>query len=342
MARILKRPMFNRGGSTNNGIMTGLKDRRQYEQGAFGKEAEQTAKDVYELMKEMVPEPQAKFPIGQVGLNLISGKYAGDGLLRNIAGSAQDPYTAFTKADDAKRNFDRKLRMQAAGIGVKDAMTKKNQAKSYQALAVANELGKIIPQIYVLEEQLKKDPNNQDLLMKLDVLKTKRRNFSKTDKVTEATLKIFAESTTGQMMFESIKEGLLKDDRIDGKNKYTGLEDSQLNIDAIQELKRQLSEFTRTGNADGGRIGLAAGGMDMMPMQPEPRGNPGVVTEELGNPISYNQLRARLPKEITNDIVQLMSVSSEALEDFANIANQQDVDNFNKKYSVNLVLPSEE
>ena len=36
-----------------------------------------------------------------------------------------------------------------------------------------------------------------------------------------------------------------------------------------------------------------------------------------------------------------MSVSSEALEDFANIANQQDVDNFNKKYSVNLVLPSE-
>ena len=82
--------------------------------------------------------------------------------------------------------------------------------------------------------------------------------------------------------------------------------------------------------------------MDMMPMQPEPRGNPGVVTEELGNPISYNQLRARLPKEITNDIVQLMSVSSEALEDFANIANQQDVDNFNKKYSVNLVLPSEE
>ena len=59
------------------------------------------------------------------------------------------------------------------------------------------------------------------------------------------------------------------------------------------------------------------------------------------NPISYDQLRARLPKEITDDIVKLIAVSSEALEDFANITNQKDVDNFNKKYSVNLVLPSE-
>ena len=33
MARILKRPMFNRGGSTNNGIMTGLVDRKGYAEG---------------------------------------------------------------------------------------------------------------------------------------------------------------------------------------------------------------------------------------------------------------------------------------------------------------------
>ena len=59
------------------------------------------------------------------------------------------------------------------------------------------------------------------------------------------------------------------------------------------------------------------------------------------NPISYDQLRSRLPQEITNDIVRLLSVSAEALEDFANISSQKDVDNFNKKYSVNLVLPSE-
>jgi len=36
-----------------------------------------------------------------------------------------------------------------------------------------------------------------------------------------------------------------------------------------------------------------------------------------------------------------MANSVEALEDFAMISTQQDVDNFNKKYSVQLVLPAE-
>jgi len=33
MARILKRPMFNRGGSTNEGIMDGLVDRKKLSNG---------------------------------------------------------------------------------------------------------------------------------------------------------------------------------------------------------------------------------------------------------------------------------------------------------------------
>ena len=56
--------------------------------------------------------------------------------------------------------------------------------------------------------------------------------------------------------------------------------------------------------------------------------------------ISYEQLRARLPKEIGNDIVTLMANSASALEDFASIQSQQDVDNFNTRYGVNLVLPT--
>ena len=67
---------------------------------------------------------------------------------------------------------------------------------------------------------------------------------------------------------------------------------------------------------------------------------PGPMAQS-DNPISYAQLRARLPAEITDDIVALMANSAEALEDFATIATQQDVDQFNKKYNVNLVLPSE-
>jgi hypothetical protein len=65
--------------------------------------------------------------------------------------------------------------------------------------------------------------------------------------------------------------------------------------------------------------------------------SPERATEQL----SYEELRARLPKEITNDIVQLLSQSEEALLQFANIRTQQDVDSFNQTYDVQLILPQE-
>ena len=57
--------------------------------------------------------------------------------------------------------------------------------------------------------------------------------------------------------------------------------------------------------------------------------------------ITYEELRARLPQEIGDEIVRLLANSAEALEDFATIQTEQDIANFNKKYGVNLVLPSE-
>ena len=48
--------------------------------------------------------------------------------------------------------------------------------------------------------------------------------------------------------------------------------------------------------------------------------------------LSFEELRARLPQEITNDIVKLLSESKQALVDFANIRTQQDVNAFNQKY----------
>ena len=64
------------------------------------------------------------------------------------------------------------------------------------------------------------------------------------------------------------------------------------------------------------------------------------MPEELGG-ITYEELRARLPQEIGDEIVRLLANSAEALEDFATIQTEQDIANFNKKYGVNLVLPSE-
>jgi hypothetical protein len=76
-----------------------------------------------------------------------------------------------------------------------------------------------------------------------------------------------------------------------------------------------------------------------------PRGDVSMqetVEEDMpSDQLSYEELRSRLPVEITDDIVRLLVSSTAALGDFAQIQTQQDVDNFNAKYGVNLVLPSE-
>ena len=55
--------------------------------------------------------------------------------------------------------------------------------------------------------------------------------------------------------------------------------------------------------------------------------------------MDFATLRNRLPQEITDDIVQLLANSKEALQDFYYINSQNDVSNFNTKYGVNLILP---
>ena len=57
--------------------------------------------------------------------------------------------------------------------------------------------------------------------------------------------------------------------------------------------------------------------------------------------ISYDQLRDRLPPEISDDIVLLLSQSYEAFADFAEIQTQADVNEFNIKYNVQLFLPQQ-
>ena len=55
--------------------------------------------------------------------------------------------------------------------------------------------------------------------------------------------------------------------------------------------------------------------------------------------LDYATLRDRLPKEINNQVVQLLASSEQALQDFAYITSQNDVNNFNIKYGVNLIIP---
>jgi len=108
-----------------------------------------------------------------------------------------------------------------------------------------------------------------------------------------------------------------------------GYKVSDKDVNAILK-KRQRS-------ATGGRVGYADAGAVMPAAMPTDQ---GAAPEDTAG-VTYEELRARLPQEVTDDIVRLLANSAEALEDFAMIQTEQDINIFNKKYGVNLVLPSE-
>jgi len=112
--------------------------------------------------------------------------------------------------------------------------------------------------------------------------------------------------------------------------------------ESIQEMIKIIQ-----GYKEGGRINKAmGGGMDMgqaqvMPaaqtMAPGPEMMPQGGGQDMGGD-PFQILRARLPREIPDDVVSLIAYNQKAFADFANIQDQDDVDLFNQKYNVQLVV----
>ena len=99
--------------------------------------------------------------------------------------------------------------------------------------------------------------------------------------------------------------------------------------------------FARLGLQQGGRVNRALGSPDtgeqIITTEAETIG--AETAEKPVLKLTYAELRNRLPQEITDDVVQLLANSEEALQDFAYIETQNDVDSFNLKYGVNLIIP---
>ena len=357
MNRIMRRPMFRKGGSAGEGITSGLRQGYQDPAGTvqpndlskinIGNLNMQQLRELAESMAYKAPPMPRDTSLDDFkidfGLDLISRPPSGN-IFQTAALSAKEPFSrfrasraAFDKSiqDRAVNRYNAEADMFKTLIDAQSDILGGSAGKSYRDLEIAKQLETIIPQIYDLEAKQKAGTITDEEVIQLDVLKTQRNNFTKKNPVTEGAIDIFIKSSQGQTLFSSITEQLFRDDKTDGTNKYKNENDPQLFIDAIDQIKKILGQFS-----GGGRAGYANGEMVMEEqiketMTPEPK------MPSIANPISYDQLRARLPKEITDDIVQLMANSAEALEDFASISTQQDVDQFNKKYNVNLVLPAE-
>ena len=126
------------------------------------------------------------------------------------------------------------------------------------------------------------------------------------------------------------------------------------------ESAKELYDRIQSGLAEGGRVGFQEGTPNPTLPQPKPKEpmddrkvenlmkaapaleNPGEVKQmAMKDEDVFAALRRRLPQEITDDVVRLIAYNAEAFADFADISDQSDVDSFNEKYNVQLVLPVE-
>ena len=150
----------------------------------------------------------------------------------------------------------------------------------------------------------------------------------------------------------------LEDYLLSAKTKMGNLFDEDEERKFYNRIKGQLGE--REFDAEGGRVGFQEGTPDPTLPQPKPKGpmddrkvenlmraapaleNPGEVKQmAMKDEDVFAALRRRLPQEITDDVVRLIAYNPEAFADFADISDQSDVDSFNEKYNVQLVLPVE-
>ena len=359
MSRIFRRPMFRKGGPVNDGIMTGIVDRENHAlsdpDGVGGQttmdfinkiiptESEMSAfRDRMPKQKEQsgLDDPLTSFLL-QYGPSL-AGTTGGGSTIGNVLLASKGPIANLLKDVKEKKQLDYVTESDAFKTLLEakaDALSGAGSQKTYRDIIVNKEVERLVPLISDLTSQLEDeslaDADKIKIQNELESAKISLNNLKKSDPTGEALLEVFIKSPQGSNLFTNTISNLFKGN----PEKYPGgKNDPKLLEDAVKDVRKFLTGVMepRSGVKDGGRIQL----QDGTPPVTEARGG-GQDMSQNDNPISFDQLRARLPEEITNDIVTLMSNSAEALNDFASISTQQDVNNFNKKYNVNLVLPAE-
>jgi len=370
MNNLYKRPMFRKGGSAEGGITSGLQAPRQGYEKAGSVQSLNMDQNISEFLKnasigdmktvadQMYPDKPrtdySKRRLGDLmidfGINIASQTPTGSGISGAIStalAAAKDPFERF-KASRANEELlmdqqsesldDRRAGMFKSLIeGQSDILAEKNASSLFRDEAAAAELRRIIPRLQELKEKRKNNTLGPGEDTELITLQEEFNLYRKKDVGQDLLVEIFVKGKGENYLPYKMDDLYNEDLKLGADRKYKSKNDPQLEKDAIDAIKKEIQELTY---AEGGRAGYANGKMVEEQVTETETMAPGPIAES-DNPISYDQLRARLPAEITDDIVRLMANSAQALEDFAMISSQQDVDLFNQKYSVNLVLPSE-
>jgi len=85
------------------------------------------------------------------------------------------------------------------------------------------------------------------------------------------------------------------------------------------------------GMAKGGRVGMQEGGTTNVQMEPS----------SADIQLTYEELRKRLPPEVSDGVINLIMNSEQAMIDFAQLMTPEDIAVFNDKYNVDLQYPTQ-
>jgi hypothetical protein len=369
MNRTLRRPMFRIGGVAE-GITSGLSrqgyatnENNRVEQNDFRKmksseffTGDRTMGDIIDASRAVGYKPRGTNVydfMTEMGLDLAS-RPAGGNIFQQLATSAKDPYARFMERKQSAAEqeygsqsdmFKTMLQAQADVLAAKEE-GKGKLGKEWLKQWEFDQIPILHDKIAALETSIESGElsDEQQAQAQRDLISAEDQlnEIVELDDVTKAWLK----SDEGDRFIQGIRVELWDKDlerrANDEEPKYRDEEDSNLGLDALTVAIKRLKKRRRAVEATGGRVDYQMGG-DVMPGQPMQAAGPmdqGPAPEDMAG-ITYEELRARLPQEITDDIVRLLANSAEALEDFAMIQTEQDINIFNKKYGVTLVLPSE-
>jgi len=357
--RILKRPMFRRGGSSFQAQGTGITSpfdtpRRglvQHPGGYAGKTLEELAIEKEEIFAPKKNE-WINDVIGSFGVYASPYKEDGTAMTTGEMGAIQaEDITALRKEREEKRQLAALSNVEAQEAAIAKALEEAEALKRTKAgirpldvdakKALVEQARDMLAQAKIDYADKVKYPNGipQHIRDEIEALNTLAlgQNYWSVARASEYAASVYStEAVLKSMTAAQIK-------------------------DAIDALIAKL-----TGNrfkiARGGRVGLynsypgTVGDAEQITQTEtiSPSGAVEASTTEIANDIfrpnegaglglgegdeAYQLLRARLPQEISDDIVRLIAYNPSAFQDFATIESQEDVIAFNNKYGVELVI----
>ena len=333
--------MFKRGGDVmdaqGTGITSGLDTpRRRYNEGIFGE------------IDVSVPESTRKraFWTG-IGEGFSNARTLGEALSGAVTG--QEKILGPAEAVSSQRRFELDKMPFELEMGVEVAKAGQRQLDVHARRDISDEADRILKQALIDYKDSEIPQHIKDKYKSLKQLALGDAFYS-----VERAMEL-AEQIYGT---EQILNAWTVDQIADAKADFISLMTGNRYETEFLKKKREAN-----ANATGGRVGYQQGvGPNVMQTSLQeniqmPGGDVAIseqideanapVTEPQGsglgeNSQAYALLRARLPQEITDDVVMLIAYNPQAFEDFAAIQTQSDVMSFNMKYGVELVIPAQE